>query len=146
MIHTISSENFEEALPLIKAYQAFYGVTDISDRHNRIFFSQFGINSTAGCQFMYCNENQALGFATVYISYSSTLADRVAVLNDLFVLPEQRGQGIGKQLIEHCQSYATKRDCARLQWLSSQDNKQAQALYDSLETNKSPWYFYTSKI
>jgi len=47
------------------------------------------------------------------------------------------------QLIEHCQAFAEQQGAARLQWVTAPDNKKAQTLYDSLDTNKSMWHFYT---
>src|SRR5262245_27250521 len=42
----------------------------------------------------------ALGFAQLYPSFSSVSARRIWILNDLFVTPQGRGQGIGQQLLE----------------------------------------------
>ena len=84
-----------------------------------------------------------LGFASVYFSFSSTIAEKVAVLNDVYTVPESRGQGIAKQLIEHCHDYARANDAVRLQWLTAEDNQPAQKLYDSMDTGKSTWHFYT---
>ena len=73
----------------------------------------------------------------------STITAKVAVLNDLYTRPDFRGNGAGRQLIEHCRDYAAANACARLQWVSSPDNKRAQVLYDALDTSKSTWFFYT---
>ncbi|MFL0807118.1 MAG: GNAT family N-acetyltransferase [Oceanobacter sp.] len=143
MIETVSHSNLHDVLPLIRAYQAFYQVADIDDERNRTFFSQFGENSEQGCQFLYRDGERVVGFATVYFSFTSTIAAKVAVLNDLYTEPDCRGQGVGKQLIEHCRQYAAEKGAARLQWVTAPDNTQAQALYDSLDTRKSSWFFYS---
>lgn len=70
---------------------------------------------------------------------------KVAVLSDLYTLPENRGKGIGKQLIEYCRNFAYQNGAVRLQWVTAADNLKAQALYDSLNTSKSAWCFYTYK-
>jgi len=143
MIEFVSNKNIDEALPLIRKYQEFYKVADISDSKNKEFFSQFGKTSSSGCQFIFRNNSKAVGFATVYFTYTSTLVAKVAVLNDLYTLPEMRGNGVGKQLVEYCKDFAKARGAARLQWVTAPDNEQAQKLYDSLNTGKSTWYFYT---
>lgn len=143
MIESVSKNNLVEVLPLIRAYQEFYKVADISDEKNARFFSQFGESTHTGCQFIYRESGTVIGFATVYFSFTSTIAEKVAVLNDLYTLPNHRGKGIGRQLVEHCHRYATKNGAARLQWVTAPDNKQAQKLYDTLTTSKSTWDFYT---
>lgn len=143
MIEAVSKDNLDEVLPLIRAYQEFYKVADISDAHNKAFFSQFGEHNSMGCQFLFRQDGQAAGFATLYFTFSSSLAAKVGVMNDLFTISEFRGQGIGKALIEHCRAFAESKGAARLQWVTAMDNESAQAVYDSLDTSKSPWYIYT---
>lgn len=143
MIEPVSESNLEEVLPLIEQYQAFYKVKGISTQKNREFFSQFGESNPLGCQFIFRESGKAVGFATVYFTFTSTIASKVAVLNDLYTSPDYRGKGIGKQLIEHCHRYAVQQGSARLQWVTAPDNEQAQKLYDSMNTSKSTWHFYT---
>lgn len=145
MIEDVSDKNLEEVLPLIKQYQEFYKVSEINDKKNEEFFSQFNINNPFGCQFIYRNtKNDVIGFATVYFTFTSTIASKVAVLNDLYIVNSQRGQGVGKALIQHCKEFAKSKSAVRLQWVTAPDNETAQKLYDSLDTNKSTWYFYAS--
>jgi len=129
-------------LPLIRAYQEFYKVSDICDEKNKKFFSQFGVNNPFGCQFISRDGSDIVGFATVYFSFASTIISKVAVLSDRCTLPHMRGKGIGKNLIEHCREFAANSRAARLQWVTAPDNEQAQGLYDSLNANRSTWYFY----
>lgn len=146
MIEPVSNKTINELLPLIKKYQEFYQVSDISDKKNEVFFSQFGEKSSLGCQFLYRDTSKVIGFATVYFSFASTIPAKIAILNDLYTLPEHRGKGVAKTLIKHCQNYAATNGVARLQWVTAPDNKQAQFVYDSLNTKKSLWYFYTKSI
>lgn len=152
MIEPVSDTNLEEVLPLIRAYQEFYLIEDICDSRNREFFSQFGTENPTGCQFLFHSQEhkesaepgkQVAGFATVYFSYVSSITAKVAVLNDLYTVPKFRGQGIATALIEHCRKFAASKDAVRLQWVTAHDNLGAQKLYESLDTNKSSWHFYT---
>lgn len=151
MIEFVSKDNLEEMLPLIRQYQEFYKVADISDARNREFFSQFGESNPFGCQFLFreegregaCEEGKVLGFATVYFTHNSTLPAKVGVLNDLFCLSSNRGKGVGRQLVEHCHAYVVDNGAARLQWVTAPDNEPANRLYQSMNTQQSSWYFYT---
>lgn len=143
MIEPVSKHNLIEALPLIKAYQEFYKIADISDSKNEQFFSQFGESSPAGCQFIYRNNGIVVGFATVYFSYASSIVSKVAVLNDVFTMPDFRGKGIAGKLINHCWHYAQNNGSARLQWVTAPENSAAKRLYDSMNTSQSHWDFYT---
>lgn len=142
MIETVTKKNLNEVLPLIRMYQAFYNVPEISDERNSVFFSQFGPESDKGCQFAFRSDGNIVGFATVYISYTSSIASKTAVLNDLFTLPAERRKGIGKALIEHCWQYASSKGAVRLHWATQVDNKAANALYRSLGAKQSVWNIY----
>ena len=144
VIEAVSNKNVEEVLPLIRKYQEFYQIQNIDDEVNRAFFSQFSKDSNEGCLFLYRDTNgKAVAFATVYFSFVSSIPAKVGVMNDLYTMPEQRGKGIGKQLINHCLQFALKKGAARLQWLTAEDNHTAQKLYDSLNAKKSMWNIYT---
>lgn len=142
MIESLNAQNLEELLPVIQQYQSFYGVEDLSDDVNRKFFSQFNEQSEEGCVFVYRAGGAVAGFATIYFTYASTLAAKVAILNDLFTIPDFRGNGIARKLIEHCRLYASEKGAVRLQWLTAPDNRQAQAVYDSLQATSSTWRCY----
>lgn len=143
MISEVTLDNINEALQLIKQYQQFYG-SRINDEKNRTFFSQF-IGSDQGVLHLYRLDGEAIGFSTIYHGFSSTQAETVAILNDLFVIPPQRGKGYGKELVNHAISLAKSKGYSRLQWLTAQDNSKAQKLYNSVGAVKGSWFFYTKE-
>jgi GNAT superfamily N-acetyltransferase len=53
-------------------------------------------------------------------------------LQDLFVLPEARGLGAGRALIEAVERAARAQGASRVHWLTKEDNHAARALYDKL--------------
>lgn len=143
MILAVDQHNIELVLPLVRSYQEFYQCAHIDDDVNRNHFEQFGPKSDKGCLFLYVEDGVAIAFATVYFSYSSTLPGKVGVMNDLFTTEPCRGRGIARMLIEHCLTYAKSMGAARIQWFTATNNDVAQRLYDSINTKKSEWYFYT---
>lgn len=56
------------------------------------------------------------GFALCFFSYSTWLGRAGVYLEDLFVLPEFRGLGIGKALLKRVATIAVEKDCPRLGW------------------------------
>ena len=53
-------------------------------------------------------------------------------LQDLFVVPEARGLGAGRTLIEAVEKAARAHGASRMHWLTKEDNHAARALYDTL--------------
>lgn len=142
-IEAASQENFDDLLALIAAYQTFYKVDDIDSVQNRIFFSQFLSKPEDGQQFIAYHGDMAVGFTTLYFPYSSTQASRFALMNDLFVTYQVRGQGIGAALIEKAREVAAANGFDSLAWMTAKDNATAQHLYDRFDVHKSAWYEYT---
>ncbi len=143
LLAPVTPQNLHQFLPLIKQYQAFYQATPVDEVTNRRFFSQFSLQSDKGCLFGCWLGGEQVAFASVYFGYASTLARQVAIMNDLYVVPERRRQGLARALVSHCQAFARSRGAARLQWLTAHDNTEAQALYRSLGARQSSWEFFT---
>lgn len=61
-------------------------------------------------------EGAPAGFALFFHNYSTFLARPGIYLEDLFVMPERRGRGIGAALLRHLAALAVARGCGRLEW------------------------------
>jgi GNAT superfamily N-acetyltransferase len=57
-----------------------------------------------------------VGFALFFSTYSTFRAKPGMYLEDLFVLAEHRGRGVGKALLVRLAQLARERDCGRLEW------------------------------
>jgi GNAT superfamily N-acetyltransferase len=77
-------------------------------------------------------DSQAAGFALFFQNYSTFLTKPGIYLEDLFVLPEYRGQGIGKALITHVATLAMARGCGRFEWSVLDWNESAIAFYEKI--------------
>lgn len=73
--------------------------------------------------------NQIVGFALFFTSYSTFLTRRGIYLEDLFVLSEYRGKGIGKALISKLAQIAVSRGYGRFEWSVLDWNEPAIAFY-----------------
>jgi GNAT superfamily N-acetyltransferase len=72
------------------------------------------------------------GFAVFFHNFSTFEGRPGIYLEDLFVRPEARGNGLGKALLKHLAALAVERDCARLEWLVLDWNEPAIGFYRQL--------------
>jgi len=77
-------------------------------------------------------DEQVVGFALFFYNYSTFLTKPGMYLEDLFVLPEYRRQGIGKALISYLAKLAVEEDCGRLEWSVLEWNVSAIAFYKKI--------------
>jgi GNAT superfamily N-acetyltransferase len=84
-----------------------------------------------------------VGFALFFHNFSTFLALPGIYLEDLFVVPEHRGRGIGRALLEHLAHVAVERGCGRLEWSVLDWNRDAIAFYERLGARaNSEWTVY----
>jgi GNAT superfamily N-acetyltransferase len=57
-----------------------------------------------------------IGLALYYFTYSTFLGRPTLYLEDLFVLPEARGNGAGRALLSALATIAVRRGCGRMEW------------------------------
>lgn len=75
---------------------------------------------------------EPVGFAVWFHNYSTFLGRRGLYLEDLFVVPEWRGRGIGRALLVHLARTAVDRGCGRMEWAVLDWNERAIRFYKSL--------------
>ena len=90
--------------------------------------SLFGPHPAAEVVIGYAGD-QAAGFALFFHNYSTFLGQRGLYLEDLFVLPEWRSKGLGRQLLAHLARIAVERGCGRMEWSVLDWNEQAMRVY-----------------
>jgi GNAT superfamily N-acetyltransferase len=76
--------------------------------------------------------DEPVGFALWFHNYSTFLGRRGLYLEDLFVTPAWRGQGIGRQLLAEVAAVAVARDCGRMEWSVLDWNEPAIRAYRSI--------------
>jgi GNAT superfamily N-acetyltransferase len=72
------------------------------------------------------------GFALFFPNYSTFLGKPGLYLEDLFVRPEYRGQGLGLALMKRLAQIAVERGCGRFEWSVLDWNEPAIGFYESL--------------
>jgi GNAT superfamily N-acetyltransferase len=78
-------------------------------------------------------DDEAVGFALYFHNYSTFLARPGIYLEDLFVKPERRGRGFGRELLRCVARIAEARGCARFEWAVLNWNEPAIGFYQRLQ-------------
>ena len=84
------------------------------------------------------------GYLILVETYSSFLALPTLYIEDVFVLPEHRGAGVGGALLKKAASLAYERGCGRMEWTALDWNVNAQRVYEQRLGAKrmSEWFLY----
>ncbi|RBP46184.1 acetyltransferase (GNAT) family protein [Roseimicrobium gellanilyticum] len=87
---------------------------------------------------------EPVAYAILFTTYSTFLAKPTLYLEDLFVLPEYRKQGIGGALLRKVVELADERGCGRVEWTALDWNVNAQQVYEQKvgARRMSEWYLY----
>jgi GNAT superfamily N-acetyltransferase len=75
-------------------------------------------------------DRRAVGLAHMVRHRSTWSTADKCYLNDLFVAPAARGQGVGRSLIDHVHAAAAAAGCGSVYWLTHETNATAMRLYD----------------
>jgi GNAT superfamily N-acetyltransferase len=145
-ISPISTEEFDELVPLIAAYLRFYEIEGFDEERIAAFFRRFVAPSEGGLLLGARREGRLVGYACLYWAFSSTPPAETVLLNDLYVAESERGRGVGRGLIAASAAVARERGAERLEWSTAPDNHTAQTLYDSLGAGRSEWISYDLEV
>lgn len=138
MITTVGEQDLPDLLPLLRAYCDFY-MTSPADSALLAMARALIHDPREGTQIIAREEGQALGFATLFWSWNTTIAARIAIMHDLFVAPAARGTGLADRLIAECARLAGDRGCENLTWTTAPDNLRAQAVYERTGADRQTW-------
>ena len=88
-------------------------------------------------------DGQEVGFALFFHNFSTFLGRAGLYLEDLYVLPEHRGKGYGKALLQRLARIACERGCGRMEWWCLDWNTPSIEFYRSLGAEAmSDWTVY----
>lgn len=118
--------------PLWQGYLNFYEATvseEVSEHTWQALCCDVGQGGFAAVV-----EGRMIGVAHFLFHASTWAVNDYCYLEDLFVLPEARGKGAARALIEAVADEAAQRGAGRVYWNTHQDNATARVLYDKLAT------------
>ena len=89
------------------------------------------VEHSAGC--LLAEENgRAVGYALYFFNFSTFVGTKGLYLEDLFLLPEMRKKGYGKQLMQALFNLAAAQQCGRMEWCCLNWNTPSQEFYTAL--------------
>ncbi len=119
-------------MSFIKGLAAFERLSDeVTATEAGLRESLFGANPAAEVAIGFAGDEPA-GFAVFFHNYSTFLGQRGMYLEDVYVVPEHRSNGLGKLLLSHVAGIAVDRGCGRFEWSVLDWNESAARFYKEL--------------
>ena len=113
-----------------------------AEARTRLMRDMFGPRPRIDC-FLAFMDGYPVAYAIVLETYSSFLALPTLYLEDIFVLEEYRGRGVGRALFTSMLDEARRRGCGRMEWTVLDWNQPAIDFYKRLGAQHlSEWHLY----
>jgi GNAT superfamily N-acetyltransferase len=142
-INRVTEADLDALLPLMRAYCDFYEVSPSDEALRALSRALIADPDREGVQLLARDAGRrALGFATIYWSWATTSAERIGVMNDLYVAAEGRGTGLAEALIEACRAECAGHGAGKLTWQTAADNERAIKVYDRVGATREQWVDY----
>jgi GNAT superfamily N-acetyltransferase len=143
MITRVTEHDLAELLSLMRGYCDFYEVDPPDEELLALSRALIASPDCHGVQLIARDDGgRAVGFATVFWTWSTLQAAEVGVMNDLFVVEEARGGGHADALIAECVQLCREHGAVELGWRTAKDNLRAQTVYDRVGGQRSEWVDY----
>jgi len=131
-IVTATEQDTPLILEFIRGLAAYEKLLDrLEATEERIRETIFGAEPAASVIFA-LQDDRPVGFAVYYFTYSTFAGLPGLYLEDVFVKPDTRGQGIGRELLRYLARLAKQRKCWRIEWAVLHWNQPAINFYKSL--------------
>lgn len=128
-IRKVKLPDLDQLAMLFDAYCVFYKKE--SDVEAAKKFLNERINNSDSEIFVACVDDKLVGFVQLYPLFSSTRMKKLWLLNDLYVLPSHRGQGISKLLIEEAKDLCRRTDACGMMLETAKSNEEGNRLYSA---------------
>jgi GNAT superfamily N-acetyltransferase len=148
VIATVTEADLPELLPLMRGYCDFYEVDPSDEALLAMSRTLIADPEREGVQLIARDAaGQAVGFATIFWTWTTLSASRIGVMNDLFVTADARGSGVADELIAACAERAREHGATALDWTTAHDNHRAQKVYDRVGARRDDrWLDYELEL
>jgi len=121
--------DFDKIAALFDQYRQFYNQS--SNLSGAREFVRTRLEKGESVIFYVSKEQDVLGFAQLYPTFSSLAMKRLWILNDLFVSPSARSNGVARLLIQEAEAFARDSGARGITLKTARDNAAAQRLYEA---------------
>ena len=140
MIREIRLDDKEEWKILYKGYPDFYKV-EMSDKILNTVWEWIHDNNHDVSGLVYEKDNKIIGIAHYRRMPSPLRGKYIGFLDDLFVDPKHRKNGVGEKIIKELKVISKRNDWNLVRWITRDDNTKAKSLYQKL-SKKTNWEVY----
>lgn len=134
-VRPVRRDDFGDWLPLWDGYNAFYGRSGpaaLPGSITRSTWERFLDPAEPVFALVAVRGSSLIGLAHYLFHRSTTRVEPVCYLQDLFTLPQQRGQGVGRALISSVYEQARLAGASRVYWQTQASNEAGRVLYDKV--------------
>jgi ribosomal protein S18 acetylase RimI-like enzyme len=133
MIRKATLQDLDQLTNLFDQYVVFYKNPSNLKKH-RAYLKERMENNEAIVFLAFDDENKekAIGFALIYVTFSSLALNKILILNDLFVDSSARKNGIGEKLIQQTVAMAKELNSNTIRLRTAKNNIIAQGLYHKM--------------
>ena len=130
VIRRARTEDTENILPLLRLL--FSIEEDFTfDANKQKQGLQLLMQLSSAAIFLMEKDGNIIGMVTGQITISTAEGGPALLIEDLVVVPEQRGKGIARSLLESVRQWASTKGASRMQLLADCNNKTALSFYES---------------
>ena len=130
---------------LFDGYAAFYKTSITAEAKAEVWAWIFADAPDFWCDLALDEAGRVVGMTQYQLMHRSLSGQKVCYLSDLFVLPEIRGGGVGRALIDHVIAFARARGISNVRWLTQEFNYAGRRLYDTYRP-KSDFVLYSVPV
>ena len=134
VIRPVARTDHAQWLPLWHGYNTFYKNTMVDEVTAATWGRFFDSYEPVHCLVAEL-DGKLVGLVHYIFHRNTWMIGPVTYLEDLFTVPEARGKGVGRRLIEAVYEEARLAGSPRVYWMTHESNAQARVLYDQVATN-----------
>ncbi|MEZ9237024.1 GNAT family N-acetyltransferase [Shewanella sp. 10N.286.52.A9] len=140
IINRVTMSDIDDILPLFSQYMFFYGVELPKNQYIEYLTARLR-EQEAFIFAAYDEASNPVGFVLNYQSFSTVELGKILVLNDLFVDPDARNQGVANRLIQCSIELARGMNAVRVDLGTAKVNFPAQSVYEKIGFVKDTRFF-----
>ena len=140
MIREIRLDDKDEWEILYRGYADFYKV-EMNDKILKTVWGWIHNKDHDVSGLVYVQDNKVIGIAHYRKMPSPLRGKYIGFLDDLFVDPKHRRNGVGEKMIKELKAISIKNTWTLLRWITRDDNSTAKSLYEKL-SKKTNWEVY----